>query len=92
MNDPLNAYDPPVPGWVGPEGDGLAHVPPWYPHPDNTVNPAFLGWATGYVDYLAADFVDAAFGDPNRALGAATGDEFDVVSLGDMDAARIAAW
>jgi len=91
LGDSLNAYDPPIPGWVGPAGDGYADVPDWYPHPGNYVNPAFLGWATGYRDYLAADFVDPGFDDPSLALGPVTGFEFDTVSLGDMGAGRIAA-
>ena len=46
-------------------------------------SPAFVGWASGYRDYLPGSNVDAAFKTPNLALGAATGVSTDVVVLGD---------
>jgi len=96
LADPTNSYDPGVAGWVGPAGEGLADVPAspqnpmGYPHPGNYVNPAFVGWANGWLNYRPA-VVDPSWTDPTYALGAATGDEFHVVSLGDLTAAQIAA-
>ncbi len=57
---------------------------------DGTSNPLFFGWAAGWEDYHRADD-DEEFNDPEVALGPATGDQFDVVSLGELDANAIAA-
>ncbi|UCD49498.1 MAG: DUF4465 domain-containing protein [Phycisphaerales bacterium] len=54
------------------------------------VNPIFRGWATSVVEYRPADDVDAMWADPNRALGPVTGDNFDIVSLGELDDEQIA--
>ncbi len=57
--------------------------------PNAIVNPIFRGWATGCADYAPADDEWAGAGiwdDPTKALGPATGDNFDIVSLGDLDA------
>jgi hypothetical protein len=43
---------------------------------------AFLCWATGYTDYTAGSNVDSAWQTPEKALGEASGDSYDVVSLG----------
>jgi len=59
---------------------------------DARINPIFRGWATGFRDYLPADtqwMGPGIWNDPNKALGPATGDNFDVVSLGDLDAEEI---
>jgi hypothetical protein len=42
-------------------------------------------WATGFIDYLPGANVDlaGAFADPTRALDTPSGDQADVVSLGD---------
>jgi hypothetical protein len=92
VDDPLNAHDAPVPGFIGPHGigkarldDGMGNIT----HPDNHVNPLFFAWASGTQDYERSDS-DAGFNDPTFALGPVTGDHFDVVSLGDMSAAQIA--
>ncbi len=45
-------------------------------------DPTFLGWASGWQDYLAGSDVDTSFQTPNKALGKAIGDSFDIVSLG----------
>ncbi|RLB28266.1 MAG: PEP-CTERM sorting domain-containing protein [Deltaproteobacteria bacterium] len=45
-------------------------------------DPSFVGWATGYTDYTAGSNVDSAWQTPEKALGKATGNSYDVVSLG----------
>lgn len=58
---------------------------------DAHINPIFRGWATGYRDYLPAD--DEWLGDwndPTKALGQVTGDNADIVSLGDLNDVEIA--
>ena len=45
-------------------------------------DPAFVGWATGYSDYTAGSNVDSAWQTPEKAVGKATGNSYDVVSLG----------
>ncbi|WP_428937722.1 DUF4465 domain-containing protein [Fontivita pretiosa] len=78
------APDPAIPGFTGPLGDGVSESP-------NVVNPAFVGWATSVVAYLPAPGVDAMWRDPRRALGPVSGDNFDVVSLGELNSSQIAA-
>ena len=59
--------------------------------PDARINPIFRGWAADFKDYLPSD--DQWSGDwdnPNKALGPATGNNFDIVSLGDLNATEIA--
>lgn len=46
-------------------------------------NGAISGWATEVVSYQPASGVDATWRDPSKALGAAVGDAFDIVSLGN---------
>lgn len=95
LNDPTNTYDAPVPGFVGPDGDGFS--------PDssasNYVNPLFFGWAVEQVvNYSPAPGVGLYtplpgltldFSIPTKALGPVTGDNFDVVSLGDLSTTQI---
>lgn len=88
QDDPDNPFDAPVPGFVGPDGDGLA--PDWFPGSGNRLNPLFFGWGHAAVAYHRADG-EVGFSDPSLALGAPTGDDFDVVSLGDLSAAQITA-
>jgi len=47
------------------------------------INPIFRGWATSVIDYSPAPDVGSRWNDPNKALGPATGDNLDIVSLGD---------
>lgn len=75
-NTTAGATDAGVPGFVGSLGDGKSTSP-------NTVNPAFTGWASSVASYLPAGTVDSAFNDPTATLGPVTGDNFDVVSLGE---------
>ncbi|MCU0917209.1 MAG: hypothetical protein MUC88_21990 [Planctomycetes bacterium] len=56
------------------------------------LNPIFRGWATAVVEYTPADRTWSGlsiWNDPNRALGPATGQNFDIVSLGDLDRQEI---
>ncbi len=58
------------------------------------VNPIFRGWATDVEEYAPSDdewIGSGVWNDPSKALGPATGDNFDIVSLGDLDATEIAA-
>jgi hypothetical protein len=60
--------------------------------PNAILNPIFQGWATGVADYAASDDIwSGPWNDPNKALGPATGDNFDIVSLGELNADEIAA-
>jgi len=93
--DATNEYDPPVPGFVGPHGDGKARLrdpdnPGEYLNPDNVVNPAFVAWATGWADYSPGPNLPPPWATPTRVLGPVTGDNFDIVSLGDLTAQQIA--
>lgn len=84
MSDPNNPnpYDEPIPGFVGPDGEGKCG-------PNNSVNPIFAAWATGYLNYLPAPGVAPDWRIPQKALGAVTGDHFDIVSLGDLTQEQI---
>jgi hypothetical protein len=78
--DAANAFDPGVPGFIGPDGAGVVSV-------NNVRNPLFVAWATSWTNYLPALNVDAAWSDPQQALGPVTADHFDIVSLGDVPSA-----
>ena len=43
----------------------------------------WVAWATGWNDYLPGSDLDAGFKTPEKALGKALGDSYDVVSLGN---------
>ncbi|MBN2270360.1 MAG: hypothetical protein JXN61_07095 [Sedimentisphaerales bacterium] len=61
--------------------------------PGAVINPIFRAWATDVHEYAPSDdewIGSGVWNDPNKALGPATGDNFDIVSLGDLDAAEIA--
>ena len=47
-------------------------------------DPAFVGWATGVEDYVVGADVAATWQTPQKALGKAVGDSYDIVSLGDL--------
>ncbi len=94
LDDPDNVHDAPVPGFTGPHGDGKARLEDGLggiEHPGNHVHPLFFGWAAEVEDYFRADG-QAGFAEPGVALGEVTGDNFDVVSLGDLEQAQIDAW
>lgn len=92
LNSPANAYDAPVPGFIGPDGEGKSPLDDGFGgiiHDRNFVNPLFFRWALSAANYMRADG-QVAFSDPSFALGPVTGDNFDVLSLGDLSAAQIA--
>jgi len=54
------------------------------------LNPIFRGWATGVAEYAPSDQIwSGAWNDPNKALGPATGQNFDIVSLGELERSEI---
>lgn len=57
--------------------------------PDARINPIFRGWATGVFSYQPSPGVGPDWTDPDKALGPATGENFDIVSLGDLDQDQI---
>jgi hypothetical protein len=71
-----------VNGYVDPNNQGR-HADPQ--DPNAVTNPIFRGWATAVVDYSPAPGVDPQWADPNKALGPATGEALDIVSLGDLN-------
>lgn len=46
-------------------------------------DPAFVGWATGWQDYIVGANVSSTWQTPEKALGPAAGTSFDIVSLGE---------
>ncbi len=84
-----------IPGYVGPEGNGIADG-------SNYINPIFVAWATGVVEYTPSDVlgtygqngIGPLFVDPTRALGplTATTSDIPIVSMGDMDRSEIDAY
>lgn len=82
--DPTNAYDPPIAGMVGPLGEGKTGT-------GQSVNPVFKAWASTVIDYSPSpQSIQAQWTDSSKFLGPVTGDNFDIVSLGDLDATMIA--
>ncbi|MCD4825932.1 MAG: PEP-CTERM sorting domain-containing protein [Phycisphaerae bacterium] len=86
QSDPTNPHDAGIPGFVDSGGSPV-------------VNPLFIGWATGYLNYAPPPPADPPYDSteylqrrgvamewqvPERALGQVTGDTMDVVSLGDL--------
>ena len=83
-NENPEAPDPGIPGFVGPNGDGKTEY--------GTVNPIFITWASTVVDYSPANQeIDDGFATTTKPLGLVTGDNFDIVSLGDLDQDQINA-
>jgi hypothetical protein len=92
LADATNAFDAPVPGFVGPEGEGKAKIlqsGDTYLHPGNYVNPLFFGWADGWVNYEPAPGVSPSWQNPDQALDKVTGDNFHIVALGDLSGTQI---
>jgi hypothetical protein len=77
-----------ISGYVGADG---RHANP-LEDANAVLNPILRGWATGFEEYAPSDDEwSGDWDDPNKALGPATGDNYDIVSLGELDAAEIAA-
>ncbi|HUT45289.1 MAG TPA: DUF4465 domain-containing protein, partial [Sedimentisphaerales bacterium] len=70
-----------VNGYVNPD-NYWQHADPQ--DPNAVINPIFRGWATEVVSYQPAPGLDPQWTDSTRALGPATGDKLDIVSLGDL--------
>ena len=86
-----SVYDSPyteagVNGYINPEND-WQHADPQ--DPNAVINPIFRGWATEVVSYEPAPGLDPQWTDPARALGPVTGDNLDIVSLGDLSSEQI---
>ncbi|MFH1719547.1 MAG: DUF4465 domain-containing protein, partial [Planctomycetota bacterium] len=77
-----------VNGYIDP-GNEWQHADPQ--DPNAVLNPIFRGWATAVISYNPGPGLNAQWTDPNKALGAATGDKLDIVSLGDLDEQLIGA-
>ena len=93
LADPSNSFDAPVPGFVGPAGEGRARLPDsqgGFLNAANHLNPAIAAWATSYTNYQRSD-EDGGFSNPALALGPVTGDISHVVSLGEVPAGSTAA-
>jgi hypothetical protein len=94
LNDPANIYDAPVPGFVGPDGIGGARLSDGFGgfiNPDNYVNPLFFDWAASVTIYSPAPGVSSSWSNPQLALAPVTGNNFDIVSLGDLSSSQISA-
>jgi hypothetical protein len=80
LEDANNPHDAPVPGFAE-DGSG--------------VNPLFLAWADSVADYSQVTdaegnpVVDPFWGYSGEALGPVTGDNFAIVSLGDLSSTAI---
>ena len=82
--DAGNGWDAPIPGFVGPDGDGVIADPDFFSEV-NVINPRFVGWAASVAAYVpSGQAIQADFADPSRALGPVTGNHFNIVSLGDV--------
>jgi hypothetical protein len=86
-----SVYDRPytnagINGYIDP-GNDWRHADPQ--DPNAVINPIFRGWATEVVSYQPGPGLDPQWTDPTRALGPATGDKLDIVSLGDLDQEQI---
>jgi hypothetical protein len=71
--------EPGISGYVGPDGK---HASP--SGPNAVLNPIFRGWATDVASYEPTPDVDDYWKDLTKALGQVTGDNYDIVSLGDL--------
>ena len=60
--------------------------------PNAVLNPLFRGWATAVLEYAPSDQAwsgPGVWNDPTKALGPATGQNFDIVSLGELNREEI---
>jgi hypothetical protein len=75
-----------ISGYINPDND-WKHADPQ--DPNAVLNPIFRGWAAEVVSYQPAPGLDVQWSDPSNALGPATGDRLDIVSLGDLSREQI---
>lgn len=80
QNQTPGAIDAGIAGFVGPAGEGVVPTA----NNGNVINPIFESWATGVVNYSPTPGVSSAWMDPSKALGSVTGNNLDIVSLGDL--------
>lgn len=100
LRDDENPCDAPIAGFVGPDGVGKAHLQsgvdidgnPVYANPNNYINPVFKAWATVVMDYSPTPGVASNWKNSTRALGPVTGNNFDIVTLGDLYSASPVSW
>jgi hypothetical protein len=76
--------EPGISGFV--DANGKATPPS---DPNGVLNPIFRGWAQDVASYEPTPEVGWDWMDSSMALGAATGDQFDIVSLGDLTQTEI---
>lgn len=76
--------EPGINGYVGPGGKATAPS-----DPNAVINPIFRGWARAVASYAPAPGVSSDWQNPLKALGPATGDIYDIVSLGDLSQTQI---
>lgn len=92
LRDSANPYDAPIAGFVGPHGEGKARIQsgvdvdgnPIWTNTGNYVNPVFKGWASSVANYAPAPGVASSWRDSSKALGAVSGDNFHVTTLGEL--------
>ncbi len=85
--DTASYNDAGINGYINPY-DGWKHSSPQ--DPNAVINPIFRGWATEVVNYNQTPGVDSRWSEPNKTLGAATGNVNDIFSLGDLSREQIA--
>ena len=56
LNDPGSGTDAPIPGFVGPDGEGMARIDDGFAivNERNYVNPLFFDWANAVTSYAPA--------------------------------------
>jgi hypothetical protein len=87
MSNPAGPYtEAGINGYIGKDH---CHAAPT--DSNSVVNPLFRGWAANVMSYSPAPDVGSRWSDPNKALGPATGDNLDIVSLGDLNRQKLDA-
>ncbi|MFB9900057.1 hypothetical protein [Cerasicoccus arenae] len=88
--DSENAFDAPIPGFIGPDGDGAVIYKPDSGSPNGEspdlayLNPIFLNWADSVESYSPTSTVADDWQFKANAVGSAIGEQQVVVSLGDL--------
>jgi PKD repeat protein len=91
-NENEGASDPGVPGYVGPDGDGVPGGSySIYPERNNSLNPIFKEWISSVVSYNPAPGVPSNWRNTSKCVGPVSGSNFDIISLGDLDQSQIDA-